>query len=147
MSSEASDERPLGVYLVALYLVLAGFLEPIAKYYDSGRTWSLVPTAENSLWTLGTDPLIYLAIAYLIWRFAWLGRIASLVLGYLLLASYLIAAVAHFGFAVPLTLTPLSAAVSTFHVLCLPAVVAYLQPSRQKKLFQVSLWDILLPGD
>jgi hypothetical protein len=69
------------------------------------------------------------------------------VLGYLLLASYLIAGIAHFGFGVPATLTPLSAAVSAFHILCLPAVVAYLQPSRQKQLFQVSLWDILLPGD
>ena len=147
MSSDSNGEKPLGVYLVALYLVLAGFLEPIGKYYDADHPWSLVPMADDSLWTLAADPIIYLAIAYLIWRFAALGRLAALVLGYVLLVFYLSAAVAHFLFGAPIHVTPLTAAISAFHILVLPAVVWYLQPARQKKLFHVSLWEILLSSD
>lgn len=147
MSSDSDSGKPVGVYLVALYLVLAGFLEPIGKYYDADHPWSLVPLADNSLWTLAADPIIYLGIAYLIWRFAALGRLAALVLGYVLLAFYLGSAAAHFLFHAPVTLTPILAAISVFHILALPGVVWYLQPARQKKLFHVSLWEILLSSD
>ncbi len=147
MSSDSNGEKPLGVYLVALYFVLAGFIEPIGKYYDADHAWSLVPMADDSLWTLAADPIGYLAIAYLLWRYAALGRLAALVLGYALLAFYLGSATAHFVFHVPITLTPMLAAISAFHILGLPAVVWYLQPARQKKLFHVSLWEILLSSD
>jgi hypothetical protein len=147
MSSDPNGEKPTGVYLVALYFVLAAFLEPIGKYYDSDQPWSFVPMADNSLWTLAADPIIYLGIAYLIWRFAAMGRLAALVLGYLLLAFYLGSATAHFVFLAPVRITPILAAISAFHILALPAVVWYLQPARQKKLFHVSLWDILLSSD
>jgi hypothetical protein len=147
MSSDPNGEKPTGVYLVALYFVLAAFLEPIGKYYDSDQPWSFGPMADNSLWSLAADPIIYLGIAYLIWRFAAIGRLAALVLGYLLLAFYLGSAVAHFVFQAPVRITPILAAISVFHILALPAVVWYLQPARQKKLFHVSLLDILLSSD
>ncbi len=147
MSSESNGEKPTGVYLVALYFVLAAFIEPIGKYYDADHPWSFVPMADHSFWTLAADPIIYLAIAYLIWRFAAIGRLAALVLGYLLLSFYVGSAFAHFVFHAPIHITPMLAAISAFHILSLPAVVWYLQPARQKKLFHVSLWDIVLPSD
>jgi hypothetical protein len=147
MSSDPNGEKPTGVYLVALYFVLAAFLEPIGKYYDSEQPWSFVPMAEHSVWNLAADPIIYLSIAYLIWRYAAFGRLAALVLGYLMLAFYLGSAAAHFVFHAPVHLTPMVAAISVFHILALPGVVWYLQPARQKKLFHVSLWDILLSSD
>jgi hypothetical protein len=64
MSSDSSLEKPVGVYLVALYFVLSGFLESIRKYQEAAHVWSWSPFAEESLWTLAVDPIIYLAIAY-----------------------------------------------------------------------------------
>jgi hypothetical protein len=105
------------------------------------------PLADQSLWTLAVDPIIYLAIAYLIWRFAAFGRLAALVYGYVMLSMYVGIAVSYFVFHTPLTVTPLFIALSAFHVLALPALLWYLQPARQKKLFHVSLWEILLSSD
>lgn len=147
MSTDSNGEKPTAVYLVALYFVLAAFIEPIGKYYDADHPWSFVPMADNSLWTLAADPIIYLGIGYLIWRYAAIGRLAALVLGYLLLSFYLGSAAAHFVFHAPVRITPILAAISAFHILALPAVVWYLQPARQKKLFHVSLWEILLSSD
>ena len=140
-------ERPLGVYLVNLYFVLAGFLEAIGKYHEADHTWSLVPMAENSIWTLAVDPVMCLSIAYLIWRFAAFGRLAALVYGYLTVATYLVIAVSYFAVNTPLNVTPLFVALGAFHVLALPALLWYLQPARQRKIFHVSLWEILLSSD
>jgi len=147
MSSDSNGEKPVGVYLVALYFVLAGFLESIRRYQEADHSWSLNPLGDQSLWTLAADPIIYLSIAYLIWRFASFGRLAALVYGYVVLAMYLGIAVSYFVFHTPFTVTPLFVALSTFHVLALPALLWYLQPARQRKLFRVSLWEILLSSD
>ena len=147
MSSDSNGEKPVGVYLVALYFVLAGFLESIRRYQEADRSWSLNPLGDQSLWTLAVDPIIYLSIAYLIWRFASFGRLAALVYGYVVLAMYLGIAVSYFVFHTPFTVTPLFVALSAFHVLALPALLWYLQPARQRKLFRVSLWEILLSSD
>jgi len=147
MSSDSNGEKPVGVYLVALYFVLAGFLESIRRYQEADHSWSLNPLGDQSLWTLAADPIIYLSIAYLIWRFASFGRLAALVYGYVVLAMYLGIAVSYFVFHTPFTVTPLFVALSAFHVLALPALLWYLQPARQRMLFRVSLWEILLSSD
>ena len=147
MSSDSNGEKPAGVYLVALYFVLSGFLESIRKYQETEHSWSLNPLADQALWTLAVDPIIYLSIAYLIWRFAAFGRRAALVYGYVVLAMYLGIAASYFVFHTPLSVTPLFVGLSAFHVLALPALLWYLQPARQRKLFNVSLWEILLSSD
>jgi hypothetical protein len=147
MRLRAMTERPVGVYLVNLYFVLAGFLEAIGKYHEADHPWSFVPLAENSIWTLAVDPVICLSIAYLIWRFAAFGRLAALVYGYLMLATYLVIGFSYFVVQTPLNVTPLFVALSVFHVLTLPALLWYLQPARQRKVFHVSLWEILLSSD
>ncbi|MGH9337695.1 MAG: hypothetical protein ACRD21_28420 [Vicinamibacteria bacterium] len=145
--SDSASERPLGVYFVALYFVLSGFLESIRKYQESDQVWSMNPLADHSFWTLTVDPIVYLGLAYLIWRFASIGRLAALVYGYVILAMYVGIAASYFVFETPLNVTPLFVALSAFHVLALPALLWYLQPARQKKLFHVSLWEILLSSD
>jgi hypothetical protein len=147
MSSESSVEKPPGVYLAALYFVLSGFLEAIRKYQESSHGWSLSPFAEESIWSLAVDPIIYLTIAYLLWRFAAFGRLAALVYGYVMLAMYAGIAVSYFVFHTPLSITPLFLGLSTFHVLALPGLLWYLQPASQKRVFHVSLWEILLSSD
>jgi hypothetical protein len=147
MSSAPRSERPLGVYFVSLYFVLSGFLESIRKYQESDSAFSANPLAEHSFWTLLVDPIIYLALAYLVWHFTSIGRRAALVYGYVVLAMYAGIAVSYFAASTPLHVTPLFLALSAFHVLALPALLWYLQPARQKKLFNVSLWDLLLPSD
>jgi hypothetical protein len=147
MSTDANTERPVGVYFVALYFVLAGFLESIRKYQEAHGDFSFSPLAENSFLALVIDPLIYLALAFLIWHFAAFGRLAALVYGYVVLAMYAGIAISYFVFSTPLTVTPLFLALSAFHVLGLPALLWYLQPARQKKLFHVSIWEILLSSD
>ena len=149
MSSDRTEglERPLGVYFVALYFVLAGFLEPIQKYQDAGHAFSWNPIAEQSIWTLAVDPLVCLALAYLVWEFTHVGRLAALVYGYVVLLMYAGIAVSYFAMATPPPITPLRLAVGVFHVLALPALLWYLQPARQKKLFNVSLWDLLVSSD
>ena len=136
-------DRPTAIYLVALYFVLAGFLEAIQKFREWG-TVSLNPIADHSLWVLAMDPIIYLAVAYLIWHFAAVGRLAALVVGWISLGMYLFVAVSYFTSSVALNITPLFVFVAAFHILCLVPVIAYLQPARQKKRFHVSLWEILL---
>ena len=147
MSVERNTERRTGVYLVALYFVLAGFLESIRKYQESDASWSRNPLAEHSIFGLAVDPIIYLALAYLIWHFASFGRLAALVYGYVILAMYVGIAVSYFGFHTPIHATPLFLLLSTFHVTALPPVLGYLQPARQKKLFHMSVWDILVSSD
>lgn len=147
MSSDSNGEKPAGVYLVALYFVLSGFLESIRKYQEATHVWSLNPLADQSLWTLAVDPIIYLSIAYLLWRLAAFGRLAALVYGYVILAMYAGIGVSYFLFHTPLSVTPLFLGLAAFHVLALPALLWYLQPSRQKQLFHMSLWEILLSSD
>lgn len=147
MSSPRRSERPVGVYLVSLYFVLSGFLESIRKYQEANFAMSWNPIGEHSLWQLLVDPIIYLALAYLIWRYASVGRLAALVYGYGMLLTYTGVAIYYFVSDQPLTITPLFVALAIFHVFALPAVLWYLQPKAQKKLFHVSLWDILLSSD
>lgn len=143
LDPDPAQERPTGVYLVALYFVLAGFLEAIQKFREWG-TVSLNPMADHSLWVLAMDPIIYLSLAYLIWHFAAVGRVAALVVGWVSLGMYLFVAISFFTSSVPLHITPLFVLVAAFHIVCLVPVIAYLQPARQKKRFRVSLWEILL---
>lgn len=140
---DSVEERPAGVYFVALYFVLAGFFEAIQKFQEWG-TVSLNPLSERSIFILAMDPIIYLALAHLIWNFAALGRMAALVVGYVSLGMYLFVAISYFTSSVPLNVTPLFVYVSAFHIVCLIPVISYLQPARQKKRFTVSLWEILL---
>lgn len=137
------EQRPTAVYLVALYFVLGGFLEAIQKFREWGEV-SLNPMAEHSIWVLALDPIIYLVLAFLIWHFAAVGRIAALVFGWISLGMYLFIAISYFTSSVPLNITPLFVPVAAFHIVCLVPVILYLQPARQKKRFHVSLWEILL---
>ena len=69
--------------------------------------------------------------------------------GYAHLAMYVVLASIYVLYEgdTPLTITPLSVSIAIFHVSALIPVIAYLQPKRQKKLFKVSLLDMLLPSD
>jgi len=149
MSETKSSERPLGIYLVALYFVIAGFLESIQKYYEWNAQVSFKPLAEHSVWQLAAHTMIYLAFALLVWNFAALGRIAALVFGYAHLAMYVALASIYvlYDGESPLTITPLSVSIAIYHVSTLIPVVAYLQPKRQKKLFHVRLLDLLLSNE
>ena len=142
-----STERPAGVYLVALYFVLTGFLAAIRSYHESGQAFSWSPMADNSIWSLGADPAITLGLAFLIWHFASLGRLAALVYGYAMLATHAWVAALYFFSDGPLHVTPLQVGLAAFDVLTLPLLIAYLQPKRQKRLFCASLWDILVSSD
>lgn len=146
MTSNPSAERPVGVYLVALYFVVAGFLESIQKYREWGGPLAWGPLAEQSVWALVADTLIFLVIAYLIWNFAWLGRLAALVWGYAMIATYAGVTILYLT-DFPLSSSPLGRLVGAFHCLASVPLVWYLQPSRQKKLFSVSLVEILLSSD
>jgi hypothetical protein len=147
MSSASRSERPLGVYFVSLYFVLSGFLEAIRKYQEAGHAFSINPLAEYSFWTLLVDPIIYLALAYLVWHFTSIGRLAALVYGYVVLVMYAGIAVSYFAASTPLHVTPLFVALSVYHVLALPGLLWYLQPASQKQVFNVSLWDLLASSD
>ena len=149
MSNQPSSERPIGVYLVALYFVLAGFLESIQKYHEWNTPLSFKPWAEHSVWELAAHTLIYLALALLVWNFAWLGRLGALVYGYLTLGTYVVMAFFYVLYEgeTSFTITPLFLSIAIYHVTALMPVVAYLQPKRQKKLFNVSLLDMLLSSD
>lgn len=147
MPSAPGSERPLGVYFVSLYFVLSGFLEAIRKYQEAGHSFSANPLAEHSLWALLVDPIIYLALAFLVWHFTSIGRRAALVYGYVVLLMYAGIAISYFVSSTPLHVTPLFFALSVFHVLALPALLWYLQPACQKQVFNVSLWDLLVSSD
>lgn len=149
MSETTTSERPLGVYFVALYFVLAGFLESIQKYREWDSPLSFNPLVEHSIWELLVHTLIYLALALLVWNFAALGRLGALVYGYLTFGTYVVAASIYLLYEgeTPLNVTPLSVSIAIYHVSTLIAVIAYLQPKRQKKLFNVSLLEMLLSSD
>lgn len=146
MSESNPVERPLGVYLASFYFVLAGFLESIQRYRESDAAFSLNPLAEQSIWHLVTNIAIYLVVGYLIWNYTRIGRLAGLVYGYLTLATYF-GAFLLYAKGTPMNPTPLFLTLAVFHVVALIPLVAYLQPARRKKLFQVSLLEILLPRD
>lgn len=149
MTETTSNERPLGIYLVALYFVLAGFLESIQKYFESSAPLSFGPFTEHSIWTLAAHTLIYLAFALLVWHFTSLGRLGALVFGYAHLGMYTVMASIYFLYEgeAPLTITPLSVSIAIYHVTTLIPVIAYLQPKRQKKVFHVSLIELLFSND
>lgn len=149
MTSGPAVERPAAIYLVTLYFVLAGFLESIKKYREWEGLLSFGPLAEHSIWELAVDVIIYLALAYLIWHFAKLGRLAALVYGYLILGTYIGSVILYLANSggVPLTVTPLFVIVGIFHVVSVVPILWYLQPSRQKELFRVSLIELLLESD
>lgn len=147
MTSPPTFERPTGVYLVTFYFVVAGFLESIQKYRESTESYSLNPFAEHSIWTLGVDILVYLALAYLVWNLTAFGRLAALVFGYVVLGMY-VGIVSYYWLAsVEMRITPLFVFLAGLNLVAMPLVVGYLQPSRRKKLFQASLWDLLVDSD
>ena len=126
---------------------MAGFLESIQKYRESTVTFSLNPLAEHSLWTLGVDIAIYLALAYLVWHLTAFGRLAALVFGYVILGMYLWIVSSVWLSSSEMSITPLFVLLAAFNVIALPFVVWYLQPARQKKLFHASVWDVLFGSD
>ena len=146
MKPPTSNERPVGVYLVALYFVSTGFMESIHKYRQWGSevTWS--PFGEHSIWQLGTDILIYSSIAYLVWRLCWLGRLAALVFAYLYLATCVWALALHLG-GTPMNTSPLFFGLAVFHIVVLPLLLYYLQSRKRKEIFRATLTEILLPND
>jgi peptidoglycan/LPS O-acetylase OafA/YrhL len=145
VSSGESPARPSGVYLTALYFVVAGFLDSIQKYREWGSVLVLNPLSEGSLWHLGANTLIYLAAAYLLWRLTRLGRILALVYAYLILLTHLGVLLLHLLGRVQLT--QFHVLVAAFHIGALPLIISYLQPARRKPLFNVSLIDVLIPRD
>lgn len=147
MNSPSSAERPTGVYLVAFYFVVAGFLESIQKYREATTPFSFNPLAEHSIWTLGVDIVIYLALAYLVWHLTSFGRLAALVFGYVVLGMYIWIVSSYWLSSAEMHITPLFVSVAAFNVLALPFILGYLQPARRKKLFQASLWDLLVGSD
>ena len=146
MSGGNTKERPVGVYLVALYFVLTGFLEAIQniREWESPLIWN--PFREHSVWHLASDLLIYLALAYLVWRLARLGRLAALVFGYLYLTTRFVYFIL-LASGTSMNSTPLFFLLSVYHVLTLPFLIYYLQAKPRKELFKVSLSEVLLPHD
>lgn len=149
MSDHPSSERPIGVYFVALYFVLAGFLESIQKYREWDSPLSFNPLTENSIWELSVHTLVYLGLALLVWNFASLGRLGALVYGYLTFGTYVVLASIYLLYEgdTPLTITPLGVSIAIYHVTALIPVIAYLQPKRQKSLFRISLLELLWSND
>ena len=88
MTQTTRFERPLGVYLVALYFVLAGFLGAIKTHLEWGAPMSFNLFAEHSVWQLMLDIVLHLAVAYLLWHFTSVGRVAALVYGYIHIVMY-----------------------------------------------------------
>lgn len=146
MIQSKTEDKPAGVYLVSLYFVLVAFLESIQKYRGWGSSFSMNPLTEQSIWSLVTDIAIYLAIAYLVWQLTWLGRLAALVFGYLYLGTFIWFFVLY-ARGTPMNSTPLFMILAIFHVMALPPLLYYLQKAKRKKLFHVSLLEVLLPGD
>ena len=73
MTQTTRFERPLGVYLVALYFVLAGFLGAIKTHLEWDAPMSFNLFAEHSVWQLMLDIVLHLAVAYLLWHFTSVG--------------------------------------------------------------------------
>lgn len=146
MTQSKTQDKPAGVYLVSLYFVIVAFLESIQKYRGWGSSFSINPLTEHSVWSLVTDIAIYLAIAYLVWQLTWFGRLAALVFGYLYLGTFIWFFVLY-ARGTPMNSTPLFVILAVFHVMTLPPLLFYLQRGQGKKLFRVSLSEIVLPGD
>ena len=144
-----NSERPLGVYLVALYFIIAGALETIQKYREWDQALTLNPFGEHSIWELAAHMGVYVALALLVWNLAALGRLAALVYGYLHFGAYVVIASIYLLYEgeTPLTITPLFVSVAIYHVTTAIPVIAYLQPTKQKQLFQLRLTDLLFPGE
>ena len=145
METDRPTDRPIGVYLAALYFVVSGFLEAIQQYREWGAPLIFNPISEHSIWHLATHVAIYLAMAYLIWQLTWVGRLAGLVYGYSLLATYVGAFLLYMKGTPGMSSTPLFTVLAVYHVAALIPLVIYLQPKRRKKLFHVGLLEILLP--
>ncbi len=145
MQPEKSVERPLSVYLASLYFVVSGFLEAIQQYREWDAPLIFNPLSEHSVWHLATHVAIYLAVAYLIWQLTWVGRLAGLVYGYALLATYVGAFLLYLKGTPGMSSTPLFMVLAAYHVAALIPLVVYLQPKRRKKLFHVGLLELLLP--
>ena len=145
MQPEKTVERPLAVYLASLYFVVSGFLEAIQKYREWNAPFIFNPLSEHSVWHLATHVVIYLAAAYLIWHLTWVGRLAGLVYGYSLLATYVGAFLLYVNGTPGMSSTPLFMVLAVYHVAALIPLVIYLQPKRRKKLFHVGLLELLLP--
>jgi hypothetical protein len=143
MTTDMARDRPVGVYFVTLYFVLTGFLESIQKYREWGYVhWS--PLDEHSFWHLLANASIYFALAYLVWSLTWFGRLAALVFGYLYLAMCVVFVLLYFS-GTPMNSAPLFFVLVPFHVIALPILLYYLQTEPRKALFQVSMWELLLP--
>ena len=147
MSQTKSAERPLGVYLVAFYFVLAGFLEAIKTYLEWDVPLSFNPVAEHSVWQLMVDVMLHLTLAYLVWHYTSAGRMAALVYGYIHAVMYPTIGIVYLFSDTPLHITPLLVSLAVFHTTALIPVIAYLQPSPQKKAFDVSLLELLVSTD
>ena len=146
MPETQSSERPLGVYLVALYFVLAGFLESTKTYWEWNAPLSLNPMAEHSVWVLAVDIGLYLVLALLIWNYASFGRLAGLVHGYAMLAMWISIAIA-LALGTTMNITPLKVSLAIYHITANIPLLVYLQPARQKKVFHVSLLDLLFSSE
>jgi hypothetical protein len=146
MSGGKSKDRPVGVYLVALYFVLTGFLEAIQNLRESESPLIWNPIKEHSVWHLASDLLIYLALAYLVWRLTRLGRLAALVFGYLYLSTHFVYLALYAG-GTSMNSTPLFFVLSVYHIITLPFLLYYLQTKPRKELFKASLVEVLLPHD
>ena len=145
MPPEKTVGRPLGVYLASFYFVVAGFLEAIQQYREWDAPLIFNPLSEHSVWPLATHVAIYLAAAYLIWQLTWVGRLAGLVYGYALLATYAGVFLLYLKGTPGMSSTLLFMVLAVYHVAALIPLVVYLQPKRRKKLFHVGLLELLLP--
>ena len=138
-----SSERPLGIYLVALYFVLAGFMGAIKTRMEWDGPLSFNLFAEHSVWQLMVDIVLHLAVAYLVWHFTSVGRVAALVYGYIHIVMYPTIGIVYLVSDTPLHVTPLLVSMAVFHTTALIPVIAYLQPADRKKAFDVSLLELL----
>jgi hypothetical protein len=147
MTETYSSERPLGVYLVAFYFVLAGFLGAIKTHLEWDAPLSFNLFAEHSIWQLLVDIWLHLAVAYLVWHLASVGRVAALVYGYIHVVMYPTIGLVYLASDTPLHITPLLVSLAVFHTTALIPVIAYLQPAHRKKAFDVSLLELLWSTD
>ena len=146
MQPEKVVGRPLGVYLASLYFVVSGFLEAIQQYREWGAPLIFNPLSEHSVWHLATHVAIYLAAAYLIWQLTWLGRLAGLVYGYALLATYVGAFLLYLKGTPGMSSTPLFMVLAVYHVAGLIPLVVYLRPKRRKKALSCGAFGALAPS-
>ncbi len=147
MTQTRTSERQLGVYLVALYFVLAGFLGAVKTHLEWDAPLSFNLFADHSVWQLMVDIALHLAVAYLVWHFTSVGRVAALVYGYIHVVMYPSIGIVYLVSDKPLLITPLLVSLAVFHTTALVPVIAYLQPAHRKKTFDVSLFELLWSTD